>query len=405
MTEWRNMRLDSVAALGNGVNYNKTSFGTGVAIVGVRNFSDQLLARWVDLDEVDTSAVRGKAQILRDGDLLFVRSNGNPSLVGRCLFVANPPLATHSAFTIRARIIDPQILDPRFAALQMRHIHRSGQIVGANGTNITNLTQAVLGGVKLSVPPLFLQRRIADTLWSLEELIENNRRRIEILEEFTFSLFQEWFARYRFPGYESIDFVDTQLGPIPSDWRVGTLNDLLVLQRGFDLPKKDRVSGSVPVVAATGVHGFHDRTAVKGPGVVTGRSGSLGTVLYISDDFWPLNTTLWVKEFREASPEFAYCLLKSLKLERFNSGAAVPTLNRNDIAQHPVVVPPAATIKLFSDNARDAFACAEALKNTSAALRTARDLLLSALVTGRVDVRSLSVDDVFGWVDLAGASL
>lgn len=107
--------------------------------------------------------------------------------------------------------------------------------------------------------------------------------------------------------------------------------NFITLQRGFDLPKKDRVLGNYPVVASTAINGYHAEHKVQPPGVVTGRSGSLGKVLYIDKSFWPLNTTLWVKDFIGNLPLYVYYFLKTLDLKQYNSGAGVPTLNRNHL--------------------------------------------------------------------------
>lgn len=109
------------------------------------------------------------------------------------------------------------------------------------------------------------------------------------------------------------------------------LTDVITLQRGFDLPEAQRKDGSVPVVASTGIAGYHSEKRVDGPGVVIGRSGSIGGGQYITDDFWPLNTTLWVKDFKAHNPRFVYYLLRNIDFTPFNAGAGVPTLNRNHL--------------------------------------------------------------------------
>jgi type I restriction enzyme S subunit len=111
-----------------------------------------------------------------------------------------------------------------------------------------------------------------------------------------------------------------------------SLSDFITLQRGFDLPTIRRKEGYVPVIASTGIAGYHNEAKVQGPGVVIGRSGSIGGGQYTADDFWPLNTTLWVKDFKGNNPRFTYYLLKGIDFTRFNAGAGVPTLNRNHIA-------------------------------------------------------------------------
>ena len=124
------------------------------------------------------------------------------------------------------------------------------------------------------------------------------------------------------------------------EWRTMTLGEVVTLQRGFDLPTTERKVGSYPVIASTGPVGTHNRAIVQAPGVVIGRSGSLGGGQFIKQDFWPLNTTLWVKDFNNNDPRFCYFLLKSLDLGQFNAGSGVPTLNRNHIHPLPVRVPP-----------------------------------------------------------------
>lgn len=110
------------------------------------------------------------------------------------------------------------------------------------------------------------------------------------------------------------------------------LNEFITLQRGFDLPAKDRLEGNIPVVASTSVNGYHNQSKVKAPGVVIGRSGSIGGGQFIKDDFWPLNTTLWVKDFKGHDERYIYYLLKSIDFSGFNVGSGVPTLNRNHLS-------------------------------------------------------------------------
>lgn len=123
------------------------------------------------------------------------------------------------------------------------------------------------------------------------------------------------------------------------DWKELQFKDFVTLQRGFDLPKSRMVDGVVPVLGSKSIIGFHNEAKVEAPGVVTGRSGSLGLVQYSEQPFWPHNTALWVKDFKENSPRFVYYKLQTLNLERFNGGVSVPTLNRNVLDTLPVKIP------------------------------------------------------------------
>ena len=122
-------------------------------------------------------------------------------------------------------------------------------------------------------------------------------------------------------------------------WKELQFKDFVTLQRGFDLPKSRMTDGIAPVFGSNCVIGFHDEAKVEAPGVVTGRSGTLGLVQYSEQPFWPHNTTLWVKDFKGNSPRFVYYKLQTLHLERFNGGASVPTLNRNVLDTLPVKIP------------------------------------------------------------------
>ncbi len=126
----------------------------------------------------------------------------------------------------------------------------------------------------------------------------------------------------------------------PSGWRAVSLGEAATLQRGFDLPVQDRTSGPIPVVASNGPVGTHNVARVAGPGVVTGRSGTIGKVFYYETSFWPLNTTLYVADFHGNDPQFIVRLLAGFGLEKYVASTGVPSLNRNFVHPLPVVLPP-----------------------------------------------------------------
>lgn len=126
---------------------------------------------------------------------------------------------------------------------------------------------------------------------------------------------------------------------MPKNWKTYKLGEVSTLQRGFDLPNRKRVHGDYPVIAASGFSTWHNEYKVKGPGVTTGRSGTLGQVFYEVNNFWPLNTSLWVKDFHGNDPKFIYYFLKTLNFQEYNTGTSVPTLNRNDVHNLDVQIP------------------------------------------------------------------
>jgi type I restriction enzyme S subunit len=244
------------------------------------------------------------------------------------------------------------------------------------------LTQASHGSVQLNIaerkvvesiplllPPLPEQRAIASVLSSLDDKIDLLHRQNKTLEAMAEALFRQWFVE---------DAEDT--------WEIGHLENLFMLQRGFDLPAQNRREGPFPVYAASGFNGCHDEYKVKAPGVTTGRSGILGNVFFIQDDFWPLNTSLYIKEFRAASPLFSYFLLKTLGLENFNAGSAVPTLNRNHVHALDVLLPPQDLIVKFENSMISNFLKIKSNNSQIKSLIKLRDRLLVKLISGEVQV-------------------
>lgn len=122
-------------------------------------------------------------------------------------------------------------------------------------------------------------------------------------------------------------------------WCEVHLGDVVRLKRGHDLPASDRVPGEIPIVSSSGITGFHNVAKVAGPGVVTGRYGTLGEVHYIEGDYWPLNTALYVEDFKGNQPRYVAYLLMTLELGSQNAAGAVPGVNRNTLHQMTVRVP------------------------------------------------------------------
>ncbi|GFM32377.1 restriction endonuclease subunit S [Desulfovibrio subterraneus] len=322
-----------------------------------------------------------KKSELRPGDVVVVRT-GYPGTAA----VVPPHLPVSNCADLV--IIRPSNrLDPYFLSAIFNSTWGKGVVAG----NLVGVAQqhfnvGAAKSMRIALPPLSTQRRIASILSAYDDLIENNTRRIEILEEMARRIYEEWFVNFRFPGHEDAKFVETEQGRIPEGWKRGKLEDVVVLQRGFDLPKKLRQDGEFLVVSATGASGTHIECKVKAPGVVTGRSGSLGTVSYITQDYWPLNTTLWGKAYPLGSVALAFFVLNSIDLKGFNSGAAVPTLNRNDIHGLPMPIPPSGLVEQFDEYATQLFKLRQNLINKNGNLRVQRDLLLPKLVSGQIDV-------------------
>lgn len=170
---------------------------------------------------------------------------------------------------------------------------------------------------------------------------------------------------------------------LPKGWTRRPLSEFIVLQRGFDLPKRNRRRGSIKVLSSGEVSGWHDEARVSGRGFVVGRATNIGRPTWSDDDYWPLNTVLYAKDFLGNDPKFAYYWFLATDLTAYNSGSVQAMLNRNYIASVPVAVPPI-------EEQRDIAATLGALDNKIESNRRSIGLLrglavstLSAAVKGR----------------------
>ena len=407
MSDSRQVTLGDIASLSNGSNFTKKSFGSGLKILGVRDFGDRTSPEWEAMDEVDPTALSSNLQLLAEGDLVFVRSNGNPALVGRSMLITQGPTATHSAFTIKARP-DTDLVAPRFLGYQMRYAHRAGLMRAANGTNITNLSQAVLSSVPVLLPSLDTQLRVQTILGSIDDLIENNRRRVQKLEEMARAIYREWFVHFRYPGHENVSLANSALGPIPESWWVGTVGDLVdIVKETLDPSSLD------PETPAVGLEHIPRRKITLDN---WGRAGDLGSrkatfkkgdILFgkirpyfhkvsvaaldgiCSTDAIVMrpNAVHWGEAVAVmASDEFVEHATQT------SNGTKMPRADWKVIGNYPVAIPPSPISSSFTQLIRNHLDMADRLMFESRRLAEMRDLLLPKLVTGQIDVSALDLD-------------
>ncbi|HGG63736.1 MAG TPA: restriction endonuclease subunit S [Rhodobacteraceae bacterium] len=124
------------------------------------------------------------------------------------------------------------------------------------------------------------------------------------------------------------------------EWKACLLGDIIELKRGYDLPKSKRKAGNIPIISSSGFSDTHIEAKVNGPGVITGRYGTIGTVYYVEEPYWPLNTTLYVRDFKGNDPRFVSYFLRGIDFMAYSDKAAVPGVNRNHLHQAQVLLPP-----------------------------------------------------------------
>ena len=276
-----------------------------------------------------------------------------------------------------------KICDGRFLMYSLLwHDNKQAIISKGVGSTVAHLRVPECENIEIKAPDLDIQHRIADILSAYDDLIENNQKQIKLLEEAAQRLYKEWFVDLRFPGHENTKIVDG----VPEGWSRTNINGILTFHRGYDLTKNEMKAGRYPVIGSTSIIGYHNEFKIKGPGIVTGRSGSLGKYQLVWDDFWPHNTSLYISDYKDHNIFFVYSLLQTVDFASLNNGGAIPTLNRNVLSNIEVIEPEKKLQDVFAKIAEPQYQKIRNLEKQNDRLKTARDLLLPKLMSGEVEV-------------------
>jgi len=222
------------------------------------------------------------------------------------------------------------------------------------------------------------QHQIGVILSAYDDLIENNRRRMALLEEAARQLYREWFVRLRFPGHEHTPITKG----VPQGWERKPLGEYVTLNYGKALKADDRVDGDYPVFGSSGIVGTHEKPLVQGPGVIVGRKGNVGSVYWSSKSFHPIDTVYYI-----GAEESSLYLFYALQHMHFiSTDVAVPGLNRDFAYSRPFLKPTDAMLRAFLENTAPIHEQLDKLDEMNQRLRAARDLLLPRFMNGEIQV-------------------
>lgn len=312
-----------------------------------------------------------------EGDVLL---NITGDSVARCCLAPKPFLparVNQHVMILRPKrdILDSAFLSYYLTSPRMQSILLS--LAGSGGTRKA-LTKAMLE--RLLIPSLTLeeQRKIASMLSTCDELIENNRRRIQLLEQTAWLIYEEWFIRFRFPGHEKVRIVDG----LPEGWKKKQLGEIITLKYGKALKAEDRFDGKIPVYGSSGIVGYHNQAIVKGPSIIVGRKGNVGSIYWSQLDFYPIDTVYYIDTSH--ANRFLYYSLKNLVFH--SSDSAVPGLNRDYAHRQSLIYPQESIIYHFEEITKILFEQILHLENYNQKLTQARDLLLPKLMNGEIQV-------------------
>lgn len=400
--EWPVEPLYQLVDESRGITYGIVQPGKavvdGVPIVRVNNIRNGRILT-DDVMRVDRSIEAKYSRTrLRGGELLL-------TLVGSLGHCAIVPPELKGWNVARAVGVIPVRDDVN--ARWVKYCLESAAVQHFVGSRATTTVQATLNlrdvnQLPIPLPPIYEQERIAHILGTLDDKIELNRRMNATLEAMARALFQSWFVDFdpirakaagKTPtGMDAAtadlfptSFETATVGKVPRGWRVRYLLEHCDFEYGKPLKEADRAGGQVPVYGSNGIVGWHDQSLVNGPGIIVGRKGTAGTVTWAATDFYPIDTTFWIRPKSDAPPLcFLFLQLRSLKLSRLTADSAVPGLNRNAAYSQLVVSPPVAVMKQFENAVMPLFSLIHLNALETRTLSELRDTLLPELLQGHL---------------------
>ena len=382
--KWEKVKLGDIATFSNGINFNKTAYAKGIKLIGVSNFGDRFYPDYSQLQEVKKDIVRLE-DCLRNGDIVFVRSNGNKELVGRCMLVKNPTeRVTCSGFCIRARLNDTDRYDPVYFTYYFKSKAFRRAVSGtAVGANIQNLSQARLSNHECRIPSIEVQHRIADILSVYDDLIENNQKQIKLLEEAAQRLYKEWFVDLRFPGHENTKIVDG----VPEEWRKFPLEEIAPVVTGKKDANYGDKGGNYPFFTCS-------QETITAPGysfdtsaVILAGNGDFNVKLY-RGKFEAYQRTYVLAPFDHSNLFNLYFTVQDNMeaLAKGASGSTIKFLTKGMLQKILVLTADKKILDKFNDYEENIQQKVEALKKQVEDLTEIRNRLLPKLMSGEVEV-------------------
>ena len=397
--------LKDIATFSNGINFDKSAYGEGVKIINVSDFGELFSPNYELLSEVKKEYVR-KNDYLYNGDIVFVRSNGNKELIGRCMLIIElkEPI-TYSGFCIRCRITELNLYNPVYLTYYFKSESFRRVLTGnAVGANIQNLSQSRLSNVILAIPSIEKQNRIADILSAYDNLIENNQKQIKLLEEAAQRLYKEWFVDLRFPGHETTPIVDG----VPEGWKIRKVSDFgeVITGKTPSTSHSEFFGGDIPFVKIPDMHNCVFSVSTEGMLTELGANSQkkkyipkdsimvscIATVGLVNISVQTCQTNQQINSIVLAKHQDLYYLYFCMKGIRSlldgvgSNGATMTNVNKSKFENLNVIYPTDKLIEKFFTICKPFFTDIFKLSIMNQKLKEARDRLLPKLMSGEIEV-------------------
>lgn len=322
--------------------------------------------------------------LLRDKDVLVCMTGATIGKIARKQIVNGDFLVNQRVAIIRAK--KPKLQDFIYYALSLPSFRKYTEVVGY-GAAQPNISSSSIGKYNfLSVSNERVQHRIASILSTYDTFIENNTKRIRLLEKMAENIYKEWFVRFRFPGHENVEMENG----LPKGWKRGSLSDVCKFKRGKNITSSEMQEGNVPVISA-GLEpsGYHSCSNVRGVNVTMSSSGAnAGYIAIHYSDIWAADCS-YIEESTTGNIYYVYELLNNIRtvINNFQRGAAQPHVYPKDVNRIKLILP--SKELMLKANGRLEIMHKEIynLQKQNSLLARQRDLLLPRLMSGKLEVK------------------
>lgn len=312
-----------------------------------------------------------------EGNIMVARKGD----VRKCVYITKSENGWLTGSDCLKVVLNEKCCFPKFIYYQLRSPYIGKWLEQISiGATMPSINTGLLSDIEIFLPPLEAQRRIADILSAYDDLIENNRKQITLLEEAAQRLYKEWFVDLRFPGYEHSKIVDG----VPEGWEKKFFEDIAEIKYGKD--HKSIPDGSVPVYGSGGLMRKCAQTLYKGESVLIPRKGSLNNIMYVDEAFWTVDTMFYTRMKCPNIGIYLYYFLKSFDMYSMNIGAAVPSMTTKVLNSLNIVIPSDKILSEFYSVTKKHFQEIKILQEQGAAAAQSRDQLLPKLMSGEIKI-------------------
>lgn len=328
--DWRCVRQDAVSTFHNGRAYKLSEWEKeGTPVIRLQNLTGS------GQDYYYSNLKLPERQYVNNGDLLFMWS----ATFGPKIWKGDKAIYHYHIWKVDC---DESQLDKTFMFYNLDYMTEVMKSQ-TNGSTMLHLTKKGMEEQLMRLPPLSEQLKISEILVAIDNKGDLLTQKIEQTKELKKGLVQKLFSvgmgelDANGNWHPHVNFCEKT--GYPKNWKKLQFIEAIELKRGYDLPTKDRCPGSYNIYGSNGIVGSHTKSMVKGPGIITGRSGTIGKVIFSEREFWPLNTSLYVRNFNGNDPKFCFYFLEQFGLKKYGTGTGVPTLNRNVVHKEKIVIP------------------------------------------------------------------